>query len=224
MTDTTIPVDEWRARLFVLTTAIGALQEEKERAYGIDWKRFGLVSSFFNVFRKFIRLRTLWRNGWAPTSDETRLDTIIDLLNYLILSALLHAELVPETFSKTHACASPERFPTNEEGFKRYVRTFVAGMVVEGDVAPLFDEIIKLGEETVERWLTDVADIAHSLSASTTTSTVEVPRYVLSPETRLRNIRTLIELCVGAAICHGKQYPDEWQTFMSRYESVNATS
>jgi hypothetical protein len=222
MTGARISEDEWRGRLSLLLAAVSALQEEKERAYGVDWKRFGLISSFFNVFRKFIRLRTLWRSGWEPTADDTRLDTVVDLLNYLILSALLHAELVPEAFSKTHAYAPPERFPTNEQGFKHYVQTYVAGMVAEvGDIAPLVDEILRLGEETIEHWLEDVADVAHALDATAAKSAVEAARSALSPEARLRNIRMLIELCVGAAIRHGKECPDEWDALVRRHKHIS---
>lgn len=186
-----------------LADAICTLQEEKERSYGVDWKRFGLVSSFFNVFRKLIRLRTVWNAGWEPTKDDMRLDTIIDLLNYLILSAVLHAELHPEAFREVHS-ADPVEFPSDERGFKKYVQQFVSTQVAGAEsLSESVPSILTLGEQTVERWLEALAN--------------KEAQPESDPVQRLTNLHAMVLLCVEAALSHAKDAPHEWGAFIEHY-------
>lgn len=152
-----------------LIEGICVLQEEKEKVYGVDWKRFGLVSSMFNVFRKFIRLRTMWNRGWKPSEDDTRLDTLIDLMNYVILCFVLHAQLAPGAFRNfLHSkkiYIDPALFSSDERGFKLFCRNVFGEAIDSSDqeilsLYQLVPEIIQIGEKTIEQWLLDLSHIA----------------------------------------------------------------
>ncbi len=209
-----------------LVEAICALQAEKEKSYGVDWKRFGLVSSLFNIFRKFIRLRTVWESGWQPTSDDTRLDTIIDLLNYLTLGAVLHAEMFPETFAATlpkDSLMKPDDFSADKHGFSHYVRNVLLPASPYRTIEPpaltdTIPQIISLGESTIEMWLFQLAETARVQDGSP--APVHAPTkeaMKMDPSARLEHIRTMIDLCIAAALRHGQEYPEEWRAFITRY-------
>ncbi|RWE79581.1 thymidylate synthase [Mesorhizobium sp.] len=75
--------------------AVKKLHAEKDRAYGGAWKKRGeLVSIQPNIARKVDRLDTLAATG-AGLSDETVLDTAVDLLVYVEKYRLFLAELSP---------------------------------------------------------------------------------------------------------------------------------
>jgi hypothetical protein len=219
-----------------LVDALVALQEEKERAYGVDWKRFGLVSSLFNVYRKFIRLRTIWDRGWQPTSDDTRLDTIVDLLNYLILSVILHAELFPREFDsvilkhsnnlfdpvilKRQNNLAAQAFCADERGFKRFAYDVLGQGNKDYNVSSLNDSvpsIIRLGESTIEEWLQAVAEIAEELGNGQIMPRRAVRTTVLDARMRLANLVDLIYLCLAAALRHAQDCPEEWERLTKRY-------
>ncbi|MCI0597628.1 hypothetical protein L0Y34_00925 [Candidatus Parcubacteria bacterium] len=199
-----------------LITSIVALQAEKEHAYGVDWKRFGLVSSFFNVYRKLIRLRTVFERGWKPTADDTRLDTIIDLLNYLILSVLLHAELFPEAFRTVIGTEhAPEDFPTNRHGFARFATEVLLPSIAKVKPAEAIPDIIATGERAIEAWLVAIGQMSEELAGQ---KTVCAPGPALMDDAdRLAAIHSMILLCVAAALAHVKTCPDEWERFVTRY-------
>lgn len=65
-----------------LRQAIIQLHRQKTASYGISWKRRGeQVSILANIARKVDRLEYV-ANGAPQTSDETLLDTVVDLLVY----------------------------------------------------------------------------------------------------------------------------------------------
>ncbi|MDX8501907.1 thymidylate synthase [Mesorhizobium sp. VK4C] len=75
--------------------AVKKLHAEKDRAYGGAWKKRGeLVSIQPNIARKVDRLDTLAATG-AGLTDETGLDTAVDLLVYVEKYRLFLAEQLP---------------------------------------------------------------------------------------------------------------------------------
>jgi thymidylate synthase len=75
--------------------AVKRLHSEKDRAYGGAWKKRGeLVSIQPNIARKVDRLDTLSATG-AGLTDETGLDTAVDLLVYVEKYRLFLAEHLP---------------------------------------------------------------------------------------------------------------------------------
>lgn len=193
-----------------LIYAIGDLQQEKEEVYGVDWKRFGLVSVMFNIFRKFIRLRTIWQSGWKMGNDDSRLDTIIDLLNYLLLCVTFHAESFPEIFTQTFPGKSPLQFPAESRGFRKFSEEiFLPDLETHHEQTTLpviMPKIIKDGETWVETWLSKVA------------LAVRGEKIEIGPsEAMLRGLYNMATMCAEAALTHIQENPEEWLTFVQKY-------
>ena len=219
------------ARFAVLIECLCRLQESKERVYGVDWKRFGLVSSMFNMFRKFIRLRTMWEGGWQPPDDDSRLDTLIDLHNYVVLCITLHAEMAPAAFTQflatlPHARAlSPTDFPSDHRGFQRFLKdVLLPDQSLATPTPALRDAITKLlplGQDTIETWLSWMAQLAqaedngHDPRASASASSPSVP--LADPHARLAHLYQMIRLCVAAILRQSYDAPEEWDAFVARY-------
>jgi hypothetical protein len=77
-------------------TAILNLQHDKEAVYGQSWRKYGNMSAFMNVARKWDRIDNIMRNAMengmhiifseeAGTAQETFLDTVVDLASYSLL-------------------------------------------------------------------------------------------------------------------------------------------
>lgn len=77
-------------------TPILHLQHDKEAVYGQSWRKYGNISAFMNVARKWDRIDNIMRNAMengmntlfsseAETAQETFLDTVVDLASYTLL-------------------------------------------------------------------------------------------------------------------------------------------
>ncbi|PIZ94262.1 MAG: hypothetical protein COX81_04075 [Candidatus Magasanikbacteria bacterium CG_4_10_14_0_2_um_filter_37_12] len=210
--------------LHELTTSIIALQEDKEKVYGVDWKRFGLISSMFNVFRKFIRLKTMWEAGWVgDDTDDRRLDTLIDLMNYLILCELLHATLAPDIFGEVFPSVNLDYVSTDEKGFKLFCRTALLGHVdmdkcATHNTTELIGQIISIGEAHVEDWLSQVSSLAQQRKTGdgySPGSSLDASDEAI--RVRISVLYKMIELCVYAIERHASQYPESWKRFTNQH-------
>jgi len=62
------------------------LMIKKDRDYGGSWQKRGIMSVNENSARKWDRLQNLFKNGFSiEVKDETVLDTLMDLRNYVSL-------------------------------------------------------------------------------------------------------------------------------------------
>lgn len=79
-----------------VVTAILNLQHDKEAVYGQSWRKYGQMSAFLNVARKWDRIDNIVQNAVengmsalfsdeSGTAQETFLDTVVDLASYSLL-------------------------------------------------------------------------------------------------------------------------------------------
>lgn len=62
------------------------LLKRKDSDYGGSWQKDGILSAHLNTKRKFDRLHNIFLNGLNfDTQDDTVLDTLVDLRNYVTL-------------------------------------------------------------------------------------------------------------------------------------------
>lgn len=87
------------------------LQNQKESFYGNSWRKYGDVSAFFNLARKFDRIDTIMRQAMqqgvdtmfeedSQLSTETIFDTIADLALYGLMWSADIAKRYPELWEK----------------------------------------------------------------------------------------------------------------------------
>jgi hypothetical protein len=86
--------DDVRDRLDVASIAYfaeaRALRLRKQNDYGATWQVLGLKGIFVHVLTKVQRLKQLvWHNTEQQVKDESVRDTLIDLLNYAVISLYL---------------------------------------------------------------------------------------------------------------------------------------
>ena len=71
---------------------IHATYLQKNAAYGDSFHQLyedlGIISAVTQITHKYNRLKTLAKNKDINTDDETIMDTLIDLANYCILTAM----------------------------------------------------------------------------------------------------------------------------------------
>jgi hypothetical protein len=63
------------------------IMKDKDKDYGGSWQADGLLSAHLNTKRKWDRIQNLFMSGFDNTqvNDETILDTLLDLRNYVTL-------------------------------------------------------------------------------------------------------------------------------------------
>lgn len=94
-----------------VVTAILNLQHDKEAVYGQSWRKYGNMSAFLNVARKWDRIDNIMRNAMengmnilfsdeAGTAQETFLDTVVDLASYSLLWVGYLASEHPDMWQK----------------------------------------------------------------------------------------------------------------------------
>lgn len=87
------------------------LQNHKEEFYGCSWRKYGDISAFLNLARKFDRIDTIMRDAMEhgteklfdkdnQLSTETIFDTIADLSLYGLMWAADVAERHPELWQR----------------------------------------------------------------------------------------------------------------------------
>lgn len=91
------------------------LHERKHQDYNgknAPWKEFGMMGRFFDINRKFQRLKTLiYENRTAAVETETVRDTLMDLLVYSVMAILLldeekHVEALSKDFAESFPAGS----------------------------------------------------------------------------------------------------------------------
>jgi thymidylate synthase len=224
---------EFHEKIDLLLAGVCHLQAEKDRMYDSEWKRSGMISSVFHIFRKLIRLRTLWRKGWKTAGDDVRLDTLVDLLNYLIMCETLHAELYPDAFQSFLDQTVPfsslisEQFTSNAAGFQLFCSRLLSSNLKRssakrGVLEELAPQLIQLGEKAIGAWLSRLDHIASLSHKRTRKSRSNTPTQesVDTPEDDIvlfvKELYQLIKLCAAVTIVHGEQNPAEWNAFLCK--------
>ena len=83
------------------------LQDDKSKLYGRSWCKYGEVSAFFNLARKYDRLENIMKKALnegtailhskeSSTANETFLDTVVDTAVYSLLWVGYIKENYPE--------------------------------------------------------------------------------------------------------------------------------
>jgi hypothetical protein len=57
----------------------------KDKDYGGSWQQDGILSVHLNTKRKWDRLQNMFENGFQTPENESIMDTLLDLRNYLSL-------------------------------------------------------------------------------------------------------------------------------------------
>ena len=87
------------------------LQDDKGQLYGRSWCKYGEVSAFFNLARKYDRLENIMQKALkygtqilhskeSQTANETFLDTVVDTAVYSLLWVGYIKENYPEEWKK----------------------------------------------------------------------------------------------------------------------------
>lgn len=87
------------------------LQNDKGRVYGRSYLKYGEISTFMNVGRKFDRIENIMKKAMetgtdslhgeaSRTATETLLDTIVDMGLYSIMWAGYIKEMYPEEYNR----------------------------------------------------------------------------------------------------------------------------
>jgi thymidylate synthase len=140
-----------------IKAGIKALHREKDAAYQNSWKRRGeFVSTLANVARKVDRLETSVRTGVA-LSDESILDTAVDLYVYLTKYRLLLLESLPAVGEELLPGA-PKPYSDHVTNFETLVDRAPPQLPNDDGSTPLirsifgdFEQLIDLGARTSER-------------------------------------------------------------------------
>lgn len=67
-----------------LNSASMKITESKDKDYGGSWQKDGVIGVHLNTKRKWDRLHNLFQNGFQnDLKDETVMDTLVDLRNYV---------------------------------------------------------------------------------------------------------------------------------------------
>jgi len=71
--------------------------EKKDADYGGSWQKDGVLGAHLNMKRKFDRLHNIFMNGFDTKLDEeTVMDTLLDLRNYISLYIVFMCNKNPE--------------------------------------------------------------------------------------------------------------------------------
>ena len=62
---------------------------KKNKDYGDHFTSYTKESAYLDLLRKWKRIETVFKNGKVSVDSETIQDTLIDLANYSILTAIL---------------------------------------------------------------------------------------------------------------------------------------
>jgi len=202
--------------------AIIQLQAAKEEHYGVEWKKRGFVSSYFNTGRKLERFVTMWRNGWQLSGDQdTRLDTLIDMMNYGILNFLLHGEKFPEllkTILQQHKLSlDTSQLVASRQGFRFFCEEILWEVFRQHPLPyktweELIEDLIHQAQESVDAWLDHLALVSEDKAPGTT---LYEGRF--HPEERMKQLLNLIVLSYFAVVQHSLKYPEEWQRFLNQH-------
>lgn len=83
----------------LMVSAIKKLHYKKTLIYKNSWRKHGeILGILSNISRKYDRIETLFESSIKPTSDETLVDTIVDLTVYALKYLTYIAEFYPEDF------------------------------------------------------------------------------------------------------------------------------
>lgn len=128
------------ARVAAQKARIKALHAEKDAAYGNAWKRRGeLTSILANIARKIDRLE-VFVGGGAELSDESLLDTAIDLFVYVTKYRLYLLELAPAQADTLLSRDLPQPLSDHVSNFDYLVDI---AHFLDGEPAPLSDLIMQ---------------------------------------------------------------------------------
>jgi|ERR1051326_831620 thymidylate synthase len=138
-------------------TAVKRLHAVKNRAYGSAWKRRGeLVSILPNIARKCDRLETIVTTG-AKITDETILDTAVDLFVYVEKYRLFLAEELDE--GVLLPAGSPQPLSDHDANFDTLVDRLDLS-IGNQSVEELIQEIIERFNTCLHRAEADVSPAA----------------------------------------------------------------
>lgn len=177
-----------------LCRAISNIHRRKDRAYGAAWKRRGETRSILpNVARKIDRLEIFSRSG-TELDDESVLDTVVDLLVYVIKHLLF---LRDQTERSTCNAALADRL----------------------DAMPLQDD-----PDAFDTALTDIIsnapsnqDIPEAIGAAVSAFR-EIDEHDQAggpPEERIGLVRKLADIAADLVIAVSKEYPLQAITFVT---------
>lgn len=206
----------------VILQSVVNLQAMKEHQYGVEWKKRGFVSAYFNTGRKLERLVTMWKNGWALSNDgDTRVDTLVDLMNYSILNLLLHGEKYPqlldEALGKYELSFDYKQIVTNRHGFQYFCESILSPLLQEYSeqdttLPERIEKLIVFAQKSVDGWLNRLAEVSEEKASGRVLYDGE-----FHPQQRIEQLLSLVIYSYFALASHIQEHPDEWETFIERY-------
>lgn len=198
------------------------LQAMKEHQYGVEWKKRGFVSAYFNTGRKLERLVTMWKNGWKASLDgDTRVDTLVDLMNYSILNLLLHGEKYPqfldEALGKYELSFDYTQILTNRRGFQYLCESVLLPLLQEypkqdTSLSQRMEKLIQFAQKSIDGWLDKLAEVSEEKASGRVLYDDE-----FHPHQRIEQLLSVVIYSYFALVQHIVEHPEEWRTFIERY-------
>lgn len=216
-------------RLFV--EADCTQQAIKNSKYGGSW-RLRFFSPFENCSRKFLRLVTLWLNGWRTgeegtpaNQDDTYFDTLGDLYNYSILALLFHGEHYPELFTielERWAPGSESRsheYTADPKGFRSFMENELQPKLLAVGERLTLQEVIEekifpLARSTIEAWLDELGRVGEGKEGN-------LNGGVHAPANRIANLFKLAHATGLATLLHAQLAPQEWALFLDKWHPTH---